>query len=253
MARWLAGSWAALVDLVLPAGCAGCGVAACAQGGLCAACRAAFVATTPARVRPEPTPTGFPRCVALAAYDGALRAALLAYKERDRRELTAVLGDLMADVVAAGLPGAGPVVLVPVPATAEAARRRHGDHMTRLARRAVRRLRTAGWPARVARPVLALPRPDSAGLSSTDRARVAAQAFALRPRRLAALRRSAAGGAVVVLVDDIVTTGATLCAVADRLRAAGVPVPLAAVLAATQRRRSPNVSPSRPDVPNRVI
>jgi len=236
LGSWLAESWAGLADLVLPASCAGSCGAAAARGGLCAACRAAFTAAIPARVRPEPAPAGLPPCLALAAYDGALRTALLAYKERDRRELAGVFGDRLAAVVAAGLPPARPVVLVPVPATAEAARRRHGDHMTRLARRAARRLRAGGWTAEVARPLRGLPRPDSAGLSSAARARAAAAAFALRPRRLTALRRAVAAGAVLVLVDDVITTGATLCAVADRLRGAGLPVRLASVLAATQRR-----------------
>jgi predicted amidophosphoribosyltransferase len=41
-----------------------------------------------------------------------------------------------------------------------------------------------------------------------------------------------------VLVDDVVTTGATLAAVAGGLRAAGVDPQVAAVLAATRRRAS---------------
>lgn len=39
----------------------------------------------------------------------------------------------------------------------------------------------------------------------------------------------------MILLDDVVTTGATLAAAADRLAAAGVPVAGAAVLAATRR------------------
>jgi predicted amidophosphoribosyltransferase len=232
---WFAGAWAALVDLVLPARCAGCDAAG-ARGGLCGACHTAFAAANPARVRPEPAPPGLPRCLALAAYAGALRNALLAYKERDRRELTGVLGDRLAAVVAAALGGPRHAVLVPVPATVAAARRRQGDHMSRLARRAARRLRAAGWRVQVAYPLRALPRADSAGLSSAARAQVAGQSFTLRPERLPALLRPVRAGAVVVLVDDVVTTGATLCANAQRLRAAGVDVPVAAVLAATQRQ-----------------
>lgn len=234
---WLADSWAALVDLVLPASCAGCDAAG-ASGGLCAACHAAFAAATPARVRPEPAPPGLPRCVALAAYDGALRAAVLAYKERGRHELAGVLGDRLADVVRSALAGPCHVLLVPVPATAAAARRRQGDHMARLARRAARRLHAAGWRADVVQPLRALPRPDSAALSSAARARAAGQAFVLHAARLPALRRATASGAVVVLLDDVITTGATLCAAASRLRSVGLETSVAGVLAATQRRKS---------------
>jgi predicted amidophosphoribosyltransferase len=182
--------------------------------------------------------------VALAAYDGALRAALLAYKERGRHELAAVLGDRLAGVVGAALPGGRRVLLMPVPATAAAARRRQGDHMARLARRAARTLRAGGWRAEVVQPLRALPRPDSAELSSAARARAAEHAFALRRGRLPAVRRAVVAGAVVVLLDDVITTGVTLRAAAERLRCADVEVPVAVVLAATQRRGSTGKLPA---------
>ena len=130
------------------------------------------------------------------------------------------------------------MLLVPVPATAAAARRRYGDHMRRLADHAAGALRRRGWPVAVARPVRARPRPDSAELSSAARLRAAAGAFALSSRQVPAVRAAAARGARLVVVDDIVTTGATLAAVADGLRAAGFEMPVAAVLAATRRRVS---------------
>jgi predicted amidophosphoribosyltransferase len=96
-------------------------------------------------------------------------------------------------------------------------------------------LRRAGWPVAVARPVRALPRPDSATLDSAGRAAAATSAFRLRPNQAPVLHRAAAGRAVVVL-DDIVTTGVTLAAVTSLLAGAGVRVHAAAVLAATARR-----------------
>jgi predicted amidophosphoribosyltransferase len=177
-----------------------------------------------------------PRCVALAAYAGALREAILAYKERGRHTLAGPLGDRLADVVAAALGAVpGPVLLVPVPATVAAARDRYGDHMLRLARRAAGALARRGWPADVACPLRARPRRDSAELSSVDRLRSAAGAFTPVPGRLPAVRAALAGGARLVLVDDVVTTGATLTAAAARLRTVEVDAPVAAVLAATQR------------------
>jgi predicted amidophosphoribosyltransferase len=53
---------------------------------------------------------------------------------------------------------------------------------------------------------------------------------------VAPVRDAVAAGARLVVVDDVLTTGATLAAVAQRLRSAGVDAPVAAVLAATQRR-----------------
>jgi Predicted amidophosphoribosyltransferases len=232
----LAGTWADLADLVLPAECAGCrGTRLPLRRGLCADCAAELVALRPVGVRPTPAPPGLPDCLALGDYDGVVRETLLSYKERGRHGLARPLGRLLAEVVAAAVGTPRPVLLVPVPATARASRARYGDHVRRLARHAAARLRRAGWPAAVAQPLRALPRPDSATLDSAGRAAAAATAFRTRPARLPALRRVAAGRTVVV-VDDIVTTGATLAAVTRVLAGAGVAVHAAAVLAATVRR-----------------
>jgi len=226
-----------LVDLVLPAACAGCGEAQGTAGALCRPCRVALHGARPQRTRPDPEPPGLPATYALAAYAGALRGAIVQYKEENRHELIPVLGGLLASVVHRSLGGrAGPVLLVPVPATAAAARRRHGDHIVRLAKVAARLLPDAA----VTVPLRALPRPgDSTELSAAERRAAARQAFAVRPRRLARMRATAgrAGAPCVVLVDDIMTTGVTLAASAERLAAAGVRVDRAAVLAATQRHR----------------
>ncbi|SCF35571.1 Predicted amidophosphoribosyltransferases [Micromonospora viridifaciens] len=229
--RGLGGLWSDLTDLVLPAACAGCAarVPSLTQG-FCPRCVGELEALRPAPARPDPAPPDLPPCVALGPYAGALREGLLAYKERGRHGLARPLGALLAEVVAAAAGTARPVTLVPVPDTARAARARYGDHLDRLTRHAAGRLRAAGWPVRVLRPLRALPRPDSVALDSAGRAAAAEGAFRLRR----------AGGVPapgeVVLLDDILTTGSTLAAVGRVLRSAGMTPKAAAVLAATQKR-----------------
>ncbi|TCO65698.1 phosphoribosyl transferase-like protein [Actinocrispum wychmicini] len=151
---------------------------------------------------------------ALAKYDGPARRAVIAYKERGRRELAAHFGRLLAEALAR-LSGPG-VVVVPAPSRAAAARRRGGQHMLEVARR-------TGVPVR---SVLRLDRRarDSVGL---DRAGRAAN---LKGRiRCAPLAR----GTEVIVVDDVITTGATAAACADVLRKAGANVKAVLALTAT--------------------
>ena len=239
---WLGETWTGLRDLVLPGSCAGCGAGG--PGALCAGCSRLLHELRAHPVRPTPAPPGLPRCVALGGYEGVLRELLLAYKERGRHTLARTLGDLLAYAVGAAVQGAGmnpgtPLLLVPVPDTAAAARDRYGDHMLRLARRAAVRLNAGGWPTGLATPLSARPRTDSAHQDSAARARAAEEAFSPRSRELSRMAEVAGRGAQVVVLDDILTTGATLTAAAGQLRAAGIAVRVAVVLAATRRRSGP--------------
>ncbi|WP_144121980.1 ComF family protein [Catellatospora sichuanensis] len=225
----------ALVDLVLPASCAGCGESAQPlRYEVCADCARVVESLRAAPTRPDPAPDGLPACVALGAYDGRLRELILGFKERGRHRLARPLGALLAEAVAATAAPGRPLLLLYVPDTAEAARARHGDHMLRLARAAAQRLREAGRQAGVAAPLRALPKADSAHLSSAQRAAGAAGAFVLRGGAVERARR-AAPGSVTVLLDDIVTTGATLAAASVLLDSAGLRVDACVALAATRR------------------
>jgi predicted amidophosphoribosyltransferase len=244
----------ALADLVLPSACAGCGAERVPlRFGTCAACVTALETLTPFATSPTPRPAGLPPCLALGPYADVLRGTLLAYKEKGRHGLARPLGALLAAGVAetalrAGrAPGGVPLLVLPVPSTARAARERHGDHLARLAAHTVRRLRAAGWHARVVQPVRASPRPDSASLDAAERAVAAVSSLRIKPSRIGDLRRWVTAGGMLVVVDDIVTTGSTLAAVADRLDTVNVQVAGAVVLAATQlRTRRPTGSPGLP-------
>lgn len=206
-----------LLDLVLPRSCVGCDVPGRV---LCGDCAAGL--RTPFPHRPDPCPAGLPPLVAAAAYDGGIRAALIAHKERGRLGLVRPLGEgLGAAVRAVGV--GRPVVLVPVPSSAAAVRERGHDHARRLAAAAARGV-PGGRVGALLVPARAVA--DQSGLTTGGRA--ANLSGALRARR-------PVPGLPVVVVDDVVTTGATLTEAARALRLAGADVRGCAVVAATRR------------------
>ncbi|MGW6402417.1 ComF family protein [Streptomyces sp. NPDC055134] len=89
-----------LGDLVLPAECGGCGRP---RTTLCARCGDALCGGAPGRVRPNPEPPGLPVVHAAAPYQDAVRAVLLAHKERGALGLAESLGAALAGAVRAGL------------------------------------------------------------------------------------------------------------------------------------------------------
>jgi predicted amidophosphoribosyltransferase len=206
-----------LSDLVWPRRCVACGVA---NAAWCAACRG----------HPERLPIEIGDGVVVFAagrYEGPRRSALLAYKERGRRELAQALAEQLTAVIRADDAlarfRAQPLVLVPVPSSARARRARGGDHLIPVVRRAARSL---GYPMVRA---LEFDRPvqDSAGLGIAARQRNLERAmFAAAPR----------GPSAALVVDDIVTTGATLREAVRALKEAGWTVAGGAVIAATALR-----------------
>lgn len=206
-----------LLDLVLPLECGGCGAWSVRWCRVCA---------TALRVGPDDPHVVTPRIdpgvpvFALGRYAGVRRQAIVALKERGRRDLAAPLARALALGVDR-LIGWGvlryPVTLVPAPTRRSAARRRGGDPVTRIARAA-----TAANPLITVAAVLrtAGPARDSVGLSGTD-----------RERNIAGRVRVGAPctAGEVLLVDDVVTTGATAREAVRALDGAGARV--AAVLA----------------------
>ncbi|MGH4020172.1 MAG: ComF family protein, partial [Pseudonocardiaceae bacterium] len=125
----------ALLDLVLPAVCAGCGD----PGSMW--CRRCHPPPGPAlRVGVPALPAG-PPVYALAGYSGPVRAVLLGYKERGSRVLVGPLGTWLAgglEELPAGLRRCctgsdGCWWLVPVPSRRPAAVRRGGQHVAAVA------------------------------------------------------------------------------------------------------------------------
>ncbi|GAA4408533.1 ComF family protein [Fodinibacter luteus] len=261
---------AAAGELVLPARCAAChGVGA----PLCRACTAGLRTAShdggPALVRLRSPPPGMPPCWSAARFEGALRFAVTAYKDEDRRDLRPALARLLATALATAVatdPGVRRravlgerVAVVPLPTARSSRRRRGDDPVADLARDAVSLALGAGpvrtgpvrtgpvriGPVRIG-PVRAGPVGALVVLPALSHTRVVAdQAHLNRQARAANLAgamtllpawRDAVRGAACVLVDDVVTTGSTLAEAARALRSAGAEQVVAATVAATTRR-----------------
>lgn len=207
---------AGALALVFPTWCAGCDRP---DAVLCADCRAMLA--------PSVTSRAFAGALAVHAglpLSGVAARALRACKEEGRTALVDALAPALAAAADAALaPAAGErVIVVPVPASAAAMRRRGYRVVDLLAARAglsPQRLLRAG--ARVA---------DQRSLGAHGRERNVAGTMCARPGRERRLE-----GRAVLLVDDVVTTGATLREAARALAAAGARVIGAAAVASTPR------------------
>lgn len=240
--RTLRRALAATGDLVLPSRCGGCG----GPGGpWCRECRIDLRAAAGLGGALTVGAGGRGLVVwSAAAFEGALRTAVSAWKDEGRHDLRPRLAALLAGalstalladpVLRAAVSGGGAVLVVPVPASPGARRRRGGDPVGDLSRRAVAAVRgpPTGRPGVVHLPCLHHTRAvaDQSRLTRRERRANLHRALAVRTQVVARL-----DGAVVVLVDDVVTTGATLLEAARAVRRAGASHIVAVTVAATPR------------------
>ena len=226
----------ATLDLAFPALCSGCRREGAA---LCPGCLPALDARLGS---PGGTPIGLPAEIPApllqldwcAPFTGPVRAGLHDLKYRGERRLAEPFGVAVARRWSRV--GFGAEVVVPVPVHAERERRRGYDQAALIAAVAAREL---GLPL-----VRALERRRATvaqfELGHDERASNVAGAFGLRRERdpISSAGAGRGAGAVVgrwvLLVDDVVTTGATLAACAQALRAGGA-IAVSAIAVARER------------------
>ena len=202
----------ALIDVVLPPSCAGCGRYASL---LCDACRASFRSASPAAatfVQTDPAVVvGEALTLAIAAfrYEGALRRTLQRLKYGGSGRMAGPLAASAEPALRRLIEVCGPVPLVPVPIHIGRLRERGYNQAELLARALGSR---TGLPVI---DILRRPRPTTRQhrLDRAGRLRNLRNAFAVAP--------GVRPPPEVIVVDDILTTSATLEACAAILLAAG--------------------------------
>jgi ComF family protein len=191
------------LDWLFPPKCVHCQ----RQGTLwCSICQQAI--ELPLDPMPEDLPTGLSGRCATALFGGSIQSAIHALKYKQNRRMAVALAGRLA--VTFRTTGWTPTLLTAVPLHAERLRERGYNQSVLLA---ARLSITIGVPfqARAVQRVKAT-RPQ-VGLNYRDRQTNVAGAFAAD--------RAIVAGQSIVVIDDVYTTGATLVACADALRAAG--------------------------------
>jgi len=210
-----------MLALLLAATCAGCDEP---ETMLCASCQEGL--------RPAPrewtSPGGLRVCAAMS-FESVAARCIRRMKDEGETMLARPLGSALGEIIRGLLAAAPrrPVLVVPVPTTRDAYRRR-GYRVPDLLIR-----RSGAAPCRLL---------TTRG-RSTDQRGLDAESRAENVRGTMRARRSGERHAVV-LVDDVVTTGSTFDEGARALRDAGFPVLGAVALAATPRHSERNANAS---------
>ncbi len=236
---------AELAALAVPVECVCCGLE---DSALCARCGRQVRRST---LHPFRAESGAPALVeidgsvllpvvAAGVYRGELAQCVLAFKRHGQGRLGGVLAAGLARAVRAAAGDTRGLLLVPVPTSGSAFRKRGFSPVHLLLRRLGRaglagfivadRLRTTGFFRRLPAPGGTLGTGGQKGLGRGARARRARGSMRLRSGR----RFPDLSGQPCILVDDVLTTGATLAEAARALRAGGAVVCGAVVLAATR-------------------
>ena len=219
MRRLLVTALGVVGELVGPASCAGCDIAVPHGTAFCLACSGTLVRA------PNPRADR----VAAFVYGGAIADAIRKLKFDDRPDLATPLAASFGRLVP-GFRGEGLGVVVPVPLHPSRLVERGYNQASLLARNLARRLDVPFAPRALGRRLVTSRQSD---LSREARVTNVAGAFApVDPRGVS--------GQAVLLVDDVETTGTTLDACCDALRAAGARSIVSAVVARAELAHTPS-------------
>ncbi len=228
-----------VVELVLPRRCAGCGISG---EQYCLDCRTVLRDLNPRPAAPLPVPAGMPTTWAATAYQGVAARVIVAWKDQDRADLSAVLGPLLCGALRVAMDASpqwcdtatqeGRVAVIAVPSRAQSTRARGRfpvgdlvDHLVR-AQRGPRPLLHRVDALTLGRGVA-----DQAGLDQHQRGENISGAMRLVPQMADGIR-----DVPILVVDDITTTGNTLAEASATLRTVASGPLLAITVAATARR-----------------